>query len=673
MLVVGDISSTGRLIQPMGELSFEEAKDVYKEQATYLIDSKPDLIKIETMTDIKELKAAILGVRSIDKTIPVIVSMSFEDDGQTITGTTVEAYVALMNDLDVNIIGLNCGIKSKDMVDIVKRASKVSNKPLSVSPNAGDPDMDLSYSEDEHEFTFYLDAISDFDKVTIVGGCCGTTPEYVKVYSEKLNCKKITYTKHNDANTMLVTSRTTSAHFDNFIKIGERINPASKDYFQEELNNKNFSRIYDEAFEQMNEGSDVIDVNLGIEEQVEKHDIVEIVNGLDSMGCKPICFDIQTHHLLEKALEVYPGRPVINSSSCNKKDLDKAIKLMTDYGGVLVLLAMAGTPKKTAKERLFELQEGLEYLKENCIKHDRILIDPLVLPVGANHSPETTLEVLKTVTNWGYKTTLGLSNLSHGLPDRSHLNSTFVSIAIYNGLNSAIMDTSDEIVIKSIEKSLSLLGKETTWEDKPVDTNNQIVKDILKGNSDQILKEVKDKIHDMNPLEVSQTVLGTAMQEIGDLYNHKKIYLPQLLLSAETVQPAFDYLNELVGKTEQEKKGTIMLATVKGDVHDIGKKIVGTILKSGGFEICDIGIDVSAEEIVKQVKEVKPDILGLSAMMTSTIKEIEEVTKLLNKEKINIKVIGGGASLNPKLARDFGCDEYAKDAYEALKKCEKLV
>ncbi|ACB84275.1 homocysteine S-methyltransferase family protein [Natranaerobius thermophilus] len=680
VLVVGDISSTGRFIEPVGDLSFTKAQQVFQEQGRYLIESGVDLIKIETMTDIKELKAAILGIRSIDEDLPLIVSMSFEQDGKTITGTSVPSYVTLMNDLPVDIIGLNCGVKSKDMLDLVKQASYYSLKPLSISPNAGDPDLDLSYSEDPQEFSFYLDAISDLDMVAIVGGCCGTTPEYVDNYCSKLKGKEKSRKLlqqsqiHKDIPT-LISSRTYQLDLDNnFVKIGERINPASKKNFQEEINNKDFSRIYDEAFSQMNEGSDVIDLNLGVEEDVELEDVETIVNGLDSLGCKPLSLDIQSSVLLEKALQVYPGRPIINSSSCDKEDLDNAIDLMKKYGGVLVLLAMSGTPKKTIQKRLDELKYGLEYLESKGIDESRIMVDPLVLPVGTEHDPKTTLELIKIISQeMECKTTLGLSNLSHGLPDRPQLNSAFVSMAIYNGLDSAIMDTSDQLVTQTVEKSLMLMGKETIWEDVAIDTEDQMVKDILTGNSDKVLTQVKSYLKDMTPLEVSQQLLGKAMKEIGDLYNDKSIYLPQLLLSAETVQPSFDYLNKLVGEHQEDSKGKIMLATVEGDVHDIGKKIVGTILKSGGFEIYDLGVDLPANEIVAEVKDIKPDILGLSAMMTSTIKKIAEVTEQLQAEGIDVKVIGGGASLNPELAQKFGCHAYAKDAHEALTKCEQLM
>ncbi len=674
--VVGDISSTGDFITPVGRLDFHQVQAVFKEQASILVESGADMIKIETLTDIKELKAALIGVREASSTIPVIASMSFEEDKKTITGTSIQAYISLLNDLPVDIIGLNCGIKSKEMVEMVKHAAEFSIKPLCVSPNAGNPGMDLSYSEKADEFAFYLDVISDIAGVAIVGGCCGTTPEYVQTYCNQLSGKPAAPPKLTWSDTPAdLTSRTALASWHNFIKIGERINPASREDFQEELNQKNYSRIYDEAFAQISEGSEIIDLNLGVEKYFSPEDVEEIIDGLDAMGTNPLSLDLQSYSLLERAMKIYPGRPLINSSTCDPEKIEQLAGLMKKYGGVLVVLAMKGTPKASAEERLEELKKGLDNLQKLGISRSRLVIDPLVLPMGGKHSPEITLKLISKLNeDCNLKTTIGLSNLSHGLPERSYLNAAFVSMAVQNGLNSAIMDTGDTIVVKAVQKSLSLMGKESAWQESGVDTESELVKAILTGKTNQVKDQIMAHLKDRSPLEVSQKVLGEAMREIGELYNEKKIYLPQLLLAAETVQPAFDYLSSQMDQEESTSKGKIILATVEGDVHDIGKKIVGTILKSGGFEIHDLGINVAAETIVEEIKKLNPDILGLSAMMTSTIQRIEDVTQLMQQESIkDVKVIAGGASLNPQLAKEFGCNAYAKDAYQALKKCEDLV
>jgi 5-methyltetrahydrofolate--homocysteine methyltransferase len=670
-LVFGDLSSTGEFIKPLGEHNFDDVFDSYQRQVQVLLNCKVDGIIIETMSDIKEVKAAILAVRSISKDIPLVAHMTFEPNMRSVTGTPISAFTTLMHDLDVDVIGLNCSTGPEDMLKAVKEIRKYTDKFISAEPNAGKPVYDgksLQYKMTPADLAFYVE---DFIRagVNILGGCCGTTPEHIRRISVIASqCKP---QKKEKISRQFLTSRTDIVSVDPFLIIGERINPASRPTMQSQINRLNFSTIISEADRQKQEGASILDMNLGIEKMLNKDHFVEVIHQLDKISSLPLSLDIQTNKYLVQAMKEYAGRALINSAKVTPLSLERKIKLLQDNGGILILLAMDKKIPKTAEDRVKLILDGINELERNGISRDRVFADALVLAFGANENPNITRKSIAKLSDLGIKTTCGLSNLSFGMPDRSYLNGSFLAQLTHAGLSSAIMNSGDQFVMNSLHGALKLEKREIGKEIK-VEVKDPIQNAILAGDIKRLQQEVHALLKDKEPIYISQKILGKALEHIGIMYSKGEIYLPHLLLAADTAQPVFDELNKLSDK-KAEVKGRILLATVEGDIHDIGKKIIGTVLKSSGFEVTDIGTDISANDICDAVKEFKPDIVGLSAMMTTTVDHIKEVKKELDQKGLKVVLIAGGASMNQELADNFGCDGYAKSGATVVELCEKLI
>jgi len=669
-MVFGDMSSTGRLMEPLGDLSFEEAVRVFREQASFLIDAGADGIIVETMSDIKELKSAVVAVRELSTEIPLVAQMTFEPDGNSVTGTSVEIFATLVNDLDVDAAGINCSLAPEEMLPLFKRLAKACRKPLSVEPNAGRPFYDggrLRYRTTPEEFAVNM---ADFVETgaNIVGGCCGTGPEHIKMLTGyvgrwKPGKRKVTATQ-------FLSSRTVLKPVEPFLVIGERINASGKKDLQRRILDKDFSGIVTLAQDQEQEGAAVIDVNLGIEKLLESGHFTSVVNELDRRSALPLSFDIQNLEFLEAAMREYPGRGLVNSATAREDHLLQRLGLLKKYGGILIVLAMEKDIPETAEERFRAVQKAMEIIKGHGTGLERIFFDPLVLPIGAKQDYRVTLETVRLIAEAGQKSSIGLSNLSFGVPGRCEVNAAFLSLCIEAGLKGAIMNTAEKTTMGVLQGSLALQGVEVTQPDEAV--ADPLVKDIIRGRREEVLDAVKKELESNDPLQISQHVLAEAMEEVGRLYALGKIFLPHLILAAETVQPAFEYLNGLIGESGAQKAGKVLLATVEGDIHDIGKNIVATVLKSGRFEVIDIGKDVVAEKVVEAVKKENPDVVGLSAMMTTTVGQVKEVADLLKAEGLDVPVIAGGASMSESLAEQFGVRR-GKDAMEALALCREIA
>ena len=669
-LVFGDMSTLGEFPSPMGKMDMDDSVNYYTNQAKILLEAGVDGFIIETMSDIKEVKAAVRAVRSITQDLPLIVQMTFDESLRVLTGTSVEIFASVFNDLDVDVIGANCTLSPDKMLKVLEILAQHTDKYISIEPNAGKPVFDgktLCYKTTPEEFGIYIEDYIDFG-ANIIGGCCGTGPEHIAMVSHFVRNRK-PVTRANKIKQAL-SSRTEYRMVKPFCMIGERINPASRKSFQDEIVEGNFSNLLKEASSQMQEGSTVIDVNLGIEKLLTPDHFKNAIIELDRQSSLPISFDIQTANNLEIALREYAGRPLINSARVTEKSLGSRIELLKKYGGMLILLAMGKEIPEKAEDRVKLIMEGIKILEENGISRDRVLADTIVLSFGANKSPFETLETVKMLAKEGIATTIGLSNLSFGMPDRSELNGVFLAQAVANGLNASIVNTGDEFVMKNLKSALILRG------DKLVETKvkyeDPVIQYLLSGNSKDLKAEVEKLLKSSSPLKVSQEVLSESMKQIGNMYSRGDIYLPHLLLASETAQPVFDYLNSFISEGKSFK-GKVVLATVEGDIHDIGKKIIGTVLKSGGFEIIDAGKDITADKIVEVVKKEKPDILGLSAMMTTTVGRVAEVASLLKKEGIKVRLITGGASMTENLAKEFGADGYGKDASTVVDLCNSLM
>jgi len=670
--VLGDISSLGELLQPIGELDSKYVYDILKEQVELLVRAGVDGIIIETMSDLKEAKLAYLAARDVSSDIPILVSMTFEENGVTVTGTSLEVYISLFNDLDVDAVGINCTLTPDKMLPLVKKLSQFSTKPIFVEPNAGKPilgpDGKLTYKTTPEEFTIYIEDYVELG-ANIVGGCCGTAPEHIMYMTHHIGVRTPKRRKIEELN--VVSNRTYMVNLEPFLVIGERINASAKKKLHAQIKEFNFENVKKQAKDQEAEGAQVLDVNLGLESVLTDEHFRKIILELDKIVSLPLSLDIQFNNFLETALFEYVGRPLINSSKALKEDLDEKIRLMKRYGGVLIVLAMGKEIPKSAKERYEIAKQAVEYLEENGISRSRVYVDPLVLPIGANQDYQVTLDTIKMLVNDGIKTSIGLSNFSFGMPNRESLNASFLSLAMYFGLSAAILNTAEQTTMNILSGMKKILKKELT--DTAVGSSeNELVTYILKADSANAERNVFSFLDTLTPIEIAQSVLTKAMEEIGNLYSANKIYLPHLILAAETVKPIFNKLLSMIKEKDSVKLGKVMLATVEGDIHDIGKKIVATVLESAGFEVIDIGKDVPAGEIVKKFFEIKPDIIGLSAMMTTTVVQVGNVVTALRENNIHVPVISGGASMNEELARKFG-SYYAKDAQEAVRLCKKLL
>ena len=625
---------------------------------------------LETISDLAEFKAAVVGIRSVCPDLPLVAKMTFEADGVCTTGSKADIFAALAQDLDVDVVGLNCSTGPAQMVENVRRLKRFTNKPLSVEPNAGEPVLqgnDLVYLDGPESFAPYIADFVDLG-VAIIGGCCGTDARHIAMIKQLTAGKKPKLTDENVVQAL--TSRCSLAEVEPFLKIAERINPAGNENFQKEISAFNFERVKKLSLSQAREGADVLDVNLGIEKILQKEHFREAMLALDKINSLPISIDVQASKNMEVAARYYVGRPLLNSIRVTPKSLENKAAILQRYGGMVVLLAMDKKFPKSVDEALQIVEQGVEFLAERGIDSGRVLVDPLLNSIATGSLPENSLRLIKKLHERGLKTTCGLSNISFGMPGRGAIESAFLAQAVGNGLSSVIMEVAKNELQDVIVGSLYLQGR------KPAVSGESQTRDDLTGallHGDEALadKMVEDALQQMSALEVAQNVLAQAMREIGRLFAQKKIYLPELMLASQTAEPLFSRLTE-GNEQKSTGQGKLMLATVKGDIHSIGKQIIGTILKGAGFEVIDIGQDLSKETIAEKVREHRPDVLGLSAMMTTTVGQVEATKKYLHEQGLDCPVIAGGASMNRELAESYGC-HYCKDASDVVEACRQLI
>lgn len=670
-LVFGNISSMGSFLKPLGDWDFYEAVKNFKEQAQILYATGVDGFLIETISDIKELKAAVFAIRSITTELPLIVHMTFEASQRTVTGSSIKIFASVFEDLDVDVLGINCTLGPAEMLAGFQKLTHCTTKHLSVEPNAGEPIFDgkkFYYQMSPECFASFGEKFLELG-ANIIGGCCGTSPKHIKLLQEKLSNKKPKLRKIKF--TQVLTSRTIISDLEPFAIIGERINPASRKKFQQEIIRGDLKTVIKEANVQADEGARILDLNLGSENLLTEEHFREAIKTLDTHSNLPLALDIQTDTFLEAALEEYPGRPIINSAIVAPDKLENRIKLLKKFGGMLILLAMDNKLPTTPFERFQKIIEGITLLEEKGISRERILADPLVLALGSNNDPKVTLETIHLLTQAGIKTIIGLSNLSYGMPHRSYINGAFLAQSLGIGLSAAILNPGDRCVMGIMQGALTLKGKYLK-KNKELSSEDPLIEALLKGETIEIDKLIKKELEKKSPVDVSHKIMGQALEEIGILYTAGKIFLPDLLLATATAEPFLDYLSNLIPKNIAYI-GKVILATVEGDVHDIGKKIIGLMLKGRGFQVIDLGEDLPATQILEKIREEKPDIVGLSAMMTTTVTRIREVADLLKKNNMDVKLIAGGASMNLELAIKMGCYGYANNAPEAVKLCKKII
>ena len=728
-LVAGDMTMTGQQLYPMGELMFEELVEVYKEQARVLCEAGVDLFVVETMMSLQESRAAVLAIREVCD-LPIMVTLTYNEDGRTLFGTEPETAVVVLQSLGVDAIGINCSTGPMEMVEPVRKMAEYATVPIVAKPNAGLPELVECECLPEGETTpvkkkktVYRMTPEEFAEAgvalveagaSILGGCCGTTAAHIKALSDAVRGMKL----HEPLKThrRVLTSERKQIEIDldgRFLVVGERINPTGKKKLQEELRSGKLDLVRQMAMEQEENGADILDVNMGMNGIDEKEMMKQVIYEVASTVDCPLCLDTSHIDVMEAALRMYPGRALINSVSLEAEKIEGMLPLAKKYGAMFVLLPLSdeGLPKdKEEKQRIIETV--YEKAMEIGMSHEDIVVDGLVATIGAN--PEAARECYETISYCKevrkLPTICGLSNISFGLPERSFVNTAFLTMAIQNGLTMAIANPSQELLMNAAFASDMLLNKpgsdiryiermnriaeskeayETVVvkkkpqasEGKASDTAADGVKAhpvytaVLKGNKGTVLDEVKRALDaGCTPDAIINDYLIAAINEVGELFEKKKYFLPQLIGSANTMKLAIDYLEPMLErKNSGEDMPTLVIATVEGDIHDIGKNLVVLMLKNYGYNVIDLGKDVPGETIVETAMRENAAIIGLSALMTTTMMRMQDVVELCKAKGCTSKVIIGGACITQSFADEIGADGYSKDAADCVKLVERLL
>ena len=680
-LVALDLGPIGQLLEPTGTLTFEEAYDCYKEMI--LAGSEADLIAIETMTDIYEVKAAVLAAKeNSDK--PIFCTMTFEESGRTFTGVSVECMATVLNGLGVDAIGVNCSLGPDTLLPIAEKLVKLTGLPVIMKPNAGLPDpVTNKFNVGADEFAEGAAELAKLG-VKIFGGCCGTTPAHIKALKEKLSeieWKKPVYTPVS-----AVCSGTRCVDISQPRVIGERINPTGKKLFKEALLNNDINYILNQAIEQVRAGADILDVNVGLPAIDEKAMMVTAVKAIQSVTDAPLQLDSTIPDVLEAGLRVYNGKPIVNSVNGEDESLDTILPLVKKYGAAVVGLTLDknGIPK-TAQGRFEIAEKILNRALAIGIPRDDVYIDCLTLTASAEQEGAMeTLKALKRVKQeLGLKTVLGVSNISFGLPNRELITRTFLTMALENGLDLPIINPNVDSIIGAVRayKLLASIDRnsvefincygQTAPQNAPA-KSEKASPDIFyafgNGLKDEGVKAVEALLQTMAPMEIINGYLIPALDKAGEKFEKGQIFLPQLILTAGVAQACFEALKSALASNGEKpvSKGEIVLATVKGDIHDIGKNIVKVLLESYGYKVIDLGKDVDKCDIVDAAKKYNVKLVGLSALMTTTLGAMEETIALLNQEYPECKTVVGGAVLTADFARQINADYYAKDAKETV-------
>lgn len=680
-----DVSSLGVMLEPNGTMTFEEAYDCYAEIAMAGEKAGADLVKIATMTDLYELKAAVLGIKENCK-LPVLVSMSFESGGRTFTGCEVECYAATMEGLGVDALGINCSLGPDEIYPIAERLCKATTLPVFIKPNAGLPNPKTNkYEMDSDTFCAQMEQYKKLG-LCAVGGCCGTTPEFIKKLSESYADCKIIERKEKNVK-VAACSQTKYVTTHRATVIGERINPTGKKRFRQALAERDFDYILAQAVAQTDAGAQLLDVNVGAPGIDEVSLLPELVKRLQAVTDAPLQIDSANPQAVEAALRVYCGKAVVNSVNGSEQSLSAILPIVKRYGASVVGLTLDddGIPD-TAEQRVEIACKIAERAEAQGISRDEIIIDCLTMAVSAQpDSAEITLEALKSVKKMGFKTVLGVSNISFGLPNRGVINRAFLTLALEAGLDFPIINPNDSEMSGAVLAFNLLKGRDENAEnyiagvaepEKTVEQKENTVEYcIKKGLKKEAAEATKALLEKHTEMEVVNDRLIPALDEVGKEYESKKLFLPQLLNAAAAAQCAFEVVREKMlsnGKAE-EPKGKIVIATVHGDIHDIGKNIVKTVLANYGYSMTDLGRDVPVKEVVKAVcadKSIK--LVGLSALMTTTLPAMEETVREVKAARPDCKIMVGGAVLTEDYAMSIGADFYCADAMQSVAAARKV-
>lgn len=741
--IAGDLTMTGRQLVPMGTMELEELIDVYKEQITCLEKAGADLLVVETMMSLQEARAALIAAKEVSS-LPVMVTLTFEKDGRTLFGTDALTAAVVLEKLGASAIGANCSTGPAHMQDIIRTMAQAVSIPVIAKPNAGlpmtDKDGNTYYDMDAETFGKEMVLLAEAG-ATILGGCCGTTPKHIREL--KKNTVEFTPKEKKQVTRRYLTSERMTVSFDldeNFIIVGERINPTGKKALQAQLREGNFDMVTRFAEEQEACGAQILDINMGMNGIDEKAMMLRAVTEVSEVTNLPLSLDSSHIDVLEEALRQYPGRALINSVSLEKEKFEKLLPLAAKYGAMFILLPLSD---KGLPENLEEKKNIIHTILERAyslgLTNADIVVDGLVTTVGANKKAALeTLETIRYCHDMGLATICGLSNISFGMPERSFVNTAFLTLAIQAGLTMAIANPSQELLVggalatdlllnredadiryieyaatvkEKREKSASAQlktqqavpvqqpkadamsmadaskGDSLSKTDFPSGTQpgaesqmsdeicQELHKAVMKGNRNGIAKITQEALEQgKDPSMLLNDILLPAINLVGEYFDKGRYFLPQLIASAEAMKKAIEILEPLLLKdTAADEMPTVILATVEGDIHDIGKNLVALMLKNYGFQVIDLGKDVPAKTIVEAAKEHHARLIGLSALMTTTMKRMKEVVAFVKQEGLPVKIMIGGAVITPEYAVEIGADAYSSDAADAVKTAKRLL
>lgn len=688
-LVGMDIGPTGKLMKPLGDLGFEQAYEAFKEMALAGAKAGADFIIIETMSDTYECKAAVLAAKE-NTDLPVFVTMIFDENGKLLTGGDIAAAVALLEGLRVDALGFNCGLGPQQMKQLLPELKRCCSVPVIVNPNAGLPhsvEGRTVFDVKPPEFAGVMEEIAK-GGAWMIGGCCGTTPEHIAQMAAR--CKHIAPSPLIHRSETVVSSYSKAVVFGRKpVLIGERINPTGKSRFKQALRENDMEYILREGIQQQENGADILDVNVGLPEIDEKSMMTQAVAELQSVVDLPLQIDTSSPEVMEAALRLYNGKPLINSVNGKEESMRSIFPLVRKYGGAVIALTLDenGIPE-TAEGRLAVVEKIVAEAARYGIDRKDVVVDPLAMTISAGQeNANVTLNALKLIREkLGVHTSLGVSNISFGLPQRENINSSFFTMAMQNGLGAAILNPGSQSMMNAYYSYCALSGADdqcaayiekyaaqTKEAAAPVSSEVTLHDAIVKGLKESAFAAAEKLLTELPPLEIINTQLVPALDKVGIDFEKGTLYLPQLLMSAEAAKAAFDAIRGKLGGTgESVKKDKIVLATVKGDIHDIGKNIVKVLLENYSYDVIDLGKDVPPEIIAETAMKYNVKLVGLSALMTTTVTNMAVTIRLLQERIPQCKIMVGGAVLTPEYAKMIHADYYSKDAMGSVRYANAL-
>ena len=694
----GDIGPTGKFLRPLGTLSFDEAASDFYILAKALSDAGADCLIIETIIDIQEMKAALTAAKAACR-LPVICQMTYTEDGRSITGTTPDAAAVLLDAMGADIIGANCSVGPDKLLEAGRLMASVTNKPIILQPNAGMPHLEgdvTTFPLTPEDMAAYIPRFAEAG-ITYTGGCCGTTPAHIRAIHEAIGTLSPAKRKPVTPFTAF-TSRTQMVRVGQGyapIQIGERINPTGRKKMREELKEGHFLSVKKDALAQVDAGAEMLDVNMGVPGADQGALMERAISELSMLVPVPFSIDSQDPDVIEKALKLYPGRPLINSVTAHGDLKDKVFPLAKKYGAAVLCLPLTkGDIPETAEERVAVLRELVECAYSYGLRKEDILFDPLCMTAAdAKYKPAETLRTLRLLREeFGCATVMGTSNVSFGLPDRQRLNAAFLHMALVSGMDAPIVNPLDEAVHKAFTDARFFLGfdpgaknyiAEIARENEPrLSEEEKKNRPLIEQLKDAVIHGEKETAGSLiRPLldsgmtsgDIIKQGLTAAMSVVGDGFGAGKIYLPQVMLSAESMQAAFNELKAVLPSVQTDLKGTFVICTVEGDIHDLGKNIVAALLENSRYRVIDLGKDVSIDTILKTIDEEHPQIIGLASLMTTTLPETKKAVQVLKAAHPEIKIMVGGAVVTPEYAASLGADSYAKDGILAMKEADRLM